>query len=199
MLKCLVLSFFFSSALLITSCGNDDESTGQLAIRKSKAVLAYADLVYNNYLDALTSAKTMQSAIRTMTDNPNATTYDAAKNAWLAAREPYGQSEAFRLYGGPVDELILGTKMSTWPLNDFGLETYLSQQSSIELADIATLPSIQVGFAAIEYLSFAENSLMKLSENLLRRNLLSTLTHALLDNMQLILNKWQNDYKDPLC
>lgn len=105
--------------MFVASCGDDESGSGELDAKKSEAVNAYADVVYNNYLDALTTAQTMRTAIKALTDDPSQTTLDAAKEAWLAAREPYGQSEAFRLYGGPIDdEDGPEGQMNAWPLDE---------------------------------------------------------------------------------
>ena len=66
-------------------------------------VSTYAHLVYEYYLDSWDRAQRLSSAIDSLLDNPNAETLEAARMAWLASREPYGQTEAFRFYGGPID------------------------------------------------------------------------------------------------
>ena len=51
--------------------------------------------------------------------DPNETTLAAAKEAWLAAQEPYGQTEAYRFYGGPIDDAD-GPEplLNAWPLDE---------------------------------------------------------------------------------
>ncbi|MGB3465128.1 MAG: imelysin family protein, partial [Cyclobacteriaceae bacterium] len=122
-------AFLLVSMAILSSC-SDDEGINELATKKEEAVSAYADVVYNNYLDALTAAKTMQTAIKSMTDAPSAQTYEAAKQSWLAAREPYGQSEAFRLYGGPIDdEDGPEGQLNAWPLDESYID-YVSGASN---------------------------------------------------------------------
>lgn len=109
----LIGGFFF-----ITSCSNKGDS-GKLEFKKAEAVRVYANLVYNNYHDALVAAQSMQAAIKSMTENPSEETLSAAKQAWLNAREPYGQSEAFRFYGGPIDdEDGPEGRINAWPLDE---------------------------------------------------------------------------------
>ena len=57
-----------------------------------------------NYADTLGAAKTMQQAIDAFVKSPSADTLASARKTWLAAREVYGQTEAFRFYGGPIDD-----------------------------------------------------------------------------------------------
>ncbi|NTV97522.1 MAG: iron-regulated protein, partial [Thiobacillus sp.] len=64
----------------------------------------YAALVHANYSDTLTAARRMQAAIDAFLVAPSAQTQQAARDAWRAAREFYGQTEAFRFYGGPIDD-----------------------------------------------------------------------------------------------
>lgn len=67
-------------------------------------VKGYSQLVYANYTDALNAAKKMQTEIDAFLKTPSQAGLDAAKKAWLNAREFYGQTEAFRFYGGPIDD-----------------------------------------------------------------------------------------------
>jgi len=44
--------------------------------------------------------------------SPSAATQETAQKAWRAAREAYGQTEAFRFYGGPEG------RMNAWPMDE---------------------------------------------------------------------------------
>lgn len=70
----------------------------------SQVVRTYADIVFASYRDALTRAMELRTAIDAFVADPGEDTHRAAKEAWLAAREPYGQTEAYRFYGGPIDD-----------------------------------------------------------------------------------------------
>lgn len=85
-----------------------------------KAVAAhYADVVYASYSDTLAAAKDLQAAIADFTKAPSADGLNKARKAWLAAREFYGQTEAFRFYGGPIDD-DKGPegRLNAWPLDE---------------------------------------------------------------------------------
>lgn len=79
----------------------------------------YAALVHANYDDALQSARAMQQAIQAFVAAPSADGLTAARRAWLAAREFYGQTEAFRFYGGPIDD-DKGPegRLNAWPMDE---------------------------------------------------------------------------------
>lgn len=79
----------------------------------------YASLVYANYEDTLNTAKAMQSAINAFIAAPTAANQQAAQQAWRAAREFYGQTEAFRFYGGPIDDDHGPEgRINAWPMDE---------------------------------------------------------------------------------
>lgn len=79
----------------------------------------YATLVHANYQDVLTTAVTLQDAIKAFTAAPSADTQAAARKAWLMAREYYGQTEAFRFYGGPIDnDDGPEGRINAWPMDE---------------------------------------------------------------------------------
>ena len=45
----------------------------------------------------------MDTAIDIFLADPRPATLEAAMRAWLVARDDYGRVEAFRFYGGPID------------------------------------------------------------------------------------------------
>ena len=51
-----------------------------------------------SYEASLTSATVMDTSIDAFTADPTDETLEAAKQAWLAARDHYGLTEAFRFY-----------------------------------------------------------------------------------------------------
>jgi putative iron-regulated protein len=87
---------------------------------KTEAVEHYADLVHEAYSSSLRSAEVMDEAIDAFLDDPTAANLDAARGAWLAARDDYGPTEAFRFYGGPIDNDETGVEglVNAWPLDE---------------------------------------------------------------------------------
>ncbi|SDL37213.1 putative iron-regulated protein [Catalinimonas alkaloidigena] len=109
-----------SGALLATSCDNSkDVVEPEDQVTQQQVVNHYAELVYATYVDAHSQAVTLKAKIDALIARPSETTLEAAKQAWLAAREPYGQSEAFRFYGGPIDdEDGPEGQLNAWPLDE---------------------------------------------------------------------------------
>lgn len=79
----------------------------------------YAALVSATYEDTLAAALDLQKAVTAFTAAPSAETLAAARKAWLDAREWYGQAEAFRFYGGPIDD-DKGPegRINAWPMDE---------------------------------------------------------------------------------
>ncbi|HKP96859.1 MAG TPA: imelysin family protein [Fibrobacteria bacterium] len=102
------------------SCTNDSDDKGPSADLKKKALTTYADIVYASYVDARDAGVKLQTAIDAFVAAPSQATQDAAKAAWKAARTPYGQTEAYRFYNGPIDDKEDGPEglMNSWPLDE---------------------------------------------------------------------------------
>ena len=99
-------------------------TTGALAGgHDAKAVLStYADIAHAGYEDSLITAKALDAAIDRLLAEPTAANLDAARAAWLAARVPYQQTEAYR-FGNPIVDEWEG-KVNAWPLDE-GLIDYV--------------------------------------------------------------------------
>lgn len=99
-------------------------TTGALAGgHDAKAVLStYADIAHAGYEDSLITAKALDAAIDRLLTEPTAANLDAARAAWLAARVPYQQTEAYR-FGNPIVDEWEG-KVNAWPLDE-GLIDYV--------------------------------------------------------------------------
>lgn len=105
-------------AVQFTSCKKDDNKDTK-EVSSANVKENYAAIVYASYKDAKDKAEVLRTAINTFVETPTAANQDAAKNAWLEAREPYGQTEAYRFYGGPIDDED-GPEglLNAWPLDE---------------------------------------------------------------------------------
>ncbi|MEC9431349.1 MAG: imelysin family protein [Pseudomonadota bacterium] len=92
------------------------------AAEKTEVLGAYADIAAAGYGDALTTARALQDAVAALIDAPSADALAAARKAWLSARVPYQQTEAFR-FGNPIVDDWEG-KVNAWPLDE-GLIDYV--------------------------------------------------------------------------
>jgi putative iron-regulated protein len=85
----------------------------------------YANIAEAAYGDALTEARKLKTAIDTLIKSPTEDTLVAARKAWIAARVPYMQTEAFRFGNKIVDDWE--GRVNAWPLDE-GLIDYVSQE-----------------------------------------------------------------------
>ena len=93
--------------------------------------------------------------------NPSNSAFETACNAWITAREPWEESEAFLF--GPVDELGLDPNMDSWPLDQNAIVQILNSQKWGDLEwsegdDDAKVESAQNvrGFHTLEFLLFKD-------------------------------------------
>ena len=102
------------AASLISTSGPD---TGAV---KREVIVNYADGVHALYAKSLTSATAMDQAIELFLREPTASSLEGAKRAWLRARDDYSPTEAFRFYGGPIDNEDDGPEglINAWPLDE---------------------------------------------------------------------------------
>lgn len=119
-------------AAALAACGDDggdpvtpdagttpDAAPADLVTRE-EVVAQYAAMVHANYSDALAKALQLQAAIETFLAAPSAAKLESAKRAWLEARLPYGQTEAYRFYDGPIDNAESGPEgqLNAWPMDE---------------------------------------------------------------------------------
>jgi putative iron-regulated protein len=88
-----------------------------------KAVIGtYADIAQAMYEDSLTGARKLQTAVNALVSTPSQANLQAARDAWLAARVPYQQTEVYRFGNAIVDEWE--GRVNAWPLDE-GLIDYV--------------------------------------------------------------------------
>lgn len=97
-------------------------STQAYAADPADVVKTYAAIAAATYGDALTTAKTLQVAADALIAAPSEANLLAARAAWIDARVPYQQSEAFRFGNAIVDDWE--GRVNAWPLDE-GLIDYV--------------------------------------------------------------------------
>ncbi|MGL4404199.1 MAG: imelysin family protein, partial [Notoacmeibacter sp.] len=124
-----------------------------LALNAAKADEAgvaktYADIALAKFEDSLSTAKTLDGAIEALIASPTEATLKAARQAWLASRLPYQQTEAYRFGNAIVDEWE--GRVNAWPLDE-GLIDYVdasygteSDENALFTANIIASPSLTI-------------------------------------------------------
>ena len=138
------------------------------SVDKAAVVSHYADLAHANFQDALTAAKALDAATDKLISEPTAANLAAAKEAWLAARVPYQQTEVFRFGNAVVDDWE--GQLNAWPLDE-GLIDYVADADyQYELgndgatANIIASTSINVGGETIDTTELTPQLLADLNE-----------------------------------
>lgn len=100
--------------LVASACDSSDTVEDRSAV-----VATYADVVSASYADSYDAAVALDRAVDAFLAAPSAAGLEGARAAWLAAREPYGQTEAYRFANGPIDDQD-GPEglLNAWPLDE---------------------------------------------------------------------------------
>lgn len=167
------MTCLLAGAVLGLGCGKTDP----LAEAQARPVVQrYAANVYTNYTDALTKAQALKSAVDAFVAEPTDARLQAAKTAWLASRDPYGQSEAYRFYNGPIDneDSDLEGLINSWPVDEAYIDGVkdnptsglvnatsqyptLSEQVLIDSNAAGGEDNISTGYHAIEFLLWGQD------------------------------------------
>ncbi|MBQ9215751.1 MAG: peptidase M75 [Prevotella sp.] len=125
-------------------------------------VKQYVDaVVLPTYQELAQLNAALDTAVKAFKASPSDNAFSACANAWLSARQPWEQSEAFLF--GPVDELGLDPNMDSWPLDQAQIAQILKSQDFTNLNwkegesddKIEAAQSLR-GFHTLEYLIFKD-------------------------------------------
>lgn len=97
-------------------------STASAEVSPVAVTKHYADMALAKYEDALAAAKTLDARLDAFIAAPSEVNLRAAKDAWLASRIPYQQTEVFRFGNAIVDDWE--GRVNAWPLDE-GLIDYV--------------------------------------------------------------------------
>jgi putative iron-regulated protein len=92
----------------------------------------YGDIAEAAYADSLSTAQALKGKINALLAEPTEANLKAAREAWVEARVPYQQTEAYRFGNAIVDDWE--GKVNAWPLDE-GLIDYVDANSYGEESD----------------------------------------------------------------
>jgi putative iron-regulated protein len=195
---------------------------GDLRSLEQSVVAAYAALVYASYHDALAGSQHLAAVIDAFLDAPSADSLNRARQAWIDARVPYLQTEAYRFADGPI-EAVEGL-INSWPIDenlidyvdgepDAGIINHPERYPTITSELIASLnekggeKNITTGFHAIEFLlwgqdldqdgpgqrSYADYVDGKTPHADRRREYLRQAARLLVTDLQTVVDEWAPD------
>lgn len=144
---------------LLPACQSTDQPASPQpdsspAVSRQGILDTYVDIARASYGDALTEARGLQAAIERFLARPSEAGLLAAREAWLAARIPYQQTEAYR-FGNPVVDEWEG-RVNAWPLDE-GLIDYVAPSYGSEsdnnyfyAANIIANPVVGIGGISVD-------------------------------------------------
>lgn len=224
-MRAILLPIVLSAIASLTALGYAQDLTNTGAL-KQEVMETYAAIVYASYEDSLTTATALQEEVNAFLADANETTLSAAKDAWLAAQEPYGQTEAYRFYGGPIDAAD-GPEplLNAWPLDEAYVDYVegapeagivgspdayptIDQDLLISLNEAGAEENISTGYHAIEFLLWGQDlsaetngqrpaSDYTTAEHAARRAAyLSAATDLLVEDLSTLVEAWSPEAAD---
>lgn len=113
------------------------------------------NVIVKTYEDLKDKAALLQQATLQLEVVPNASNLSIAKNAWVAARSPWEQSEGFLF--GPVDQQGIDPSIDSWPVNVIDLNNVLNSPNPLTETYLANQEGYLKGFHTIEFLLWGAN------------------------------------------
>ena len=185
------------------------------SVTVEQVVAHYADIVHAGYADSHKQAVALQRALQTLTERPSTAALEAAKSAWKRARIPYGQTEAFRFYGGPIDDAD-GPEglINAWPMDesyvDYALDNPaagiindpdapITRESLVALNEQGGEENVSTGYHAIEFLLWGQDlsadgpgarPVSDYEEAPRRVQYLHTVAAQLVDDLRFLVQEW---------
>ncbi|PAJ75814.1 metalloproteinase [Pseudoalteromonas sp. NBT06-2] len=171
-------------AAILAGCGGDDGKNGidgtngadgadgtngvSVLVTSADVITTNAQHAYAVYSDSLIAAKALKEQLEVFVAAPTDENFTKAKEAWLDAREPYGQSEVYRFREGPIDALTKNEegswtlvpdegpegRINAWPLAE-ALIDYTISMGGTELPEDATNLSLGGNLIASENENYA--------------------------------------------
>jgi putative iron-regulated protein len=125
--------------VLFASASHAAPEKAKEAVSAAAVTRTYTNLASATFGDALTTARQLQKSVEAFLAAPSEKSLQAARQAWLAARVPYMQTEAFRFGNPPVDEWE--GQVNAWPLDE-GLIDYVAKGYQHEMGNVAATANI---------------------------------------------------------
>ncbi|MDP5253519.1 MULTISPECIES: imelysin family protein [unclassified Vibrio] len=152
---------------LIGSLGVASANLQAAEVTQQQVVEQYTKVAHAVFADSYLTAQALQEKIDQFVTSPSEATLEAAKQAWLAARVPYQQSEVFRFGNAIVDDWE--GQLNAWPLDE-GLIDYVADDYQYELgnagakANIIANTSINVGNTTLDTQTISSELIASLNE-----------------------------------
>jgi putative iron-regulated protein len=139
----------------VLAAGLLGSTAASAAVEPAAVLRSYADVAEATYADSRITAEALLAAVRNLVAAPTEANLRAARQAWLAARVPYMQSEGFRFGNVIVDDWE--GKVNAWPLDE-GLIDYVdtslygdsSDENPWYTANVVANPQLRIGAKIVD-------------------------------------------------
>lgn len=156
------------ASVLALSLGIGSAALADEHANKGAVLDTYANIAHAMYADSLTTAEALKVAVDMLVAEPGKETLAAARTAWIAAREPYQQTEVYRFGNAIVDDWE--GRVNAWPLDE-GLIDYVdagygstSDENGFYTANLIANTSLNVGGESIDVDVINANLIQSLHE-----------------------------------
>jgi|SRR5262245_13137693 len=189
---------------------------------KRSVVADYATVAYATYQDALEGARSLAGCVDSFLAAPGEDSLNHARQAWIDARIPYAQTEAFRFYDGPID--AVEGLINSWPIDESLIDYVEGEPAAgvinhpdrypqvtpnliVSLNEKGGEKNITAGFHAIEFLlwgqdlnddgpgqrSYRDYVDSEAPHADRRRDYLRAAAHLLVEDLQTVVKDWSPD------
>lgn len=117
-------------AFSLTGCAS--LTTPSKPAEPADILTTYSEIAEAGYSDSVALAKVLRTKVHALLANPTEANLQAAREAWIASRVPYQQTEVYRFGNEIVDDWE--GRVNAWPLDE-GLIDYVDTSSYGEESD----------------------------------------------------------------
>ena len=224
--KLFTMSLAMMGLCTFTACSssNDDDKKDdkkEIVIQDAEydaIINQYVDnVVMPTYSDLKEKNSDLYLSVVDFGNAPSDAKFQAICDAWLAAREPWEQSEAFLF--GPVADFGLDPNMDSWPLDQEAIVNTLKSQQWNDMTwsgdydeddeAIAAAQNVR-GFHTLEFLAFRDGKARTLTDQAASDNAadyvynetnatawaqyMRNTAQLLMDDVTLLCNEWEDSY-----
>ncbi len=146
-------------------------------------------VILKTYENLASLAESLEQSVQQLNMQPDQFHLETAREAWVAARSPWEQSEGFLF--GPVDQEGLDPSLDSWPVNVTDLNNLLNSGSDLTIEFLHQQEGTLKGFHTIEYLLWGESGDKQISAFTKREyDYLLAACGALADDAQTLYELW---------
>ena len=228
----LLMSLAMMGLMVFTACSSSDDKkkddpqptpspSSEVTIQDAEydaIINQYVDnVVMPTYSDLKEKNSDLYLSVVDFGNAPSDAKFQAICDAWLAAREPWEQSEAFLF--GPVADFGLDPNMDSWPLDQEAIVNTLKSQQWNDMKwegdydeddeAIAAAQNVR-GFHTLEFLAFRDGKARTLTDQAASDNAadyvynetnatawaqyMRNTAQLLVDDVTLLCNEWEDSY-----